>query len=56
MLSPKPRRFYPSKTPQGIITIPLSDTKPMSQEEYEALSDEERKDLSKKIKVYRLNR
>ena len=44
----KAEGFTLQKTAQGLITIPLSDTKPMSQEEFEALSDEERKDLELK--------
>lgn len=44
----KAEGFTLQRTPQGIITIPLKDGKPMSQEEFEALSDEERKALEEK--------
>lgn len=44
----KAEGFTLQRTPQGIITIPLRDGKPMSQEEFEDLSDEERKALEEK--------
>lgn len=44
----KAEGFTLQRTPQGIITIPLRDGKPMSQEEFEALSDEEKKALEEK--------
>jgi lon-related putative ATP-dependent protease len=44
----KAEGFTLQRTPQGIITIPLKDGKPMSQEEFEALSDEDRKALEEK--------
>ncbi|SHM15158.1 lon-related putative ATP-dependent protease [Caldanaerovirga acetigignens] len=39
------------RTPQGFITIPLKDGKPMSQEEYDALTEEERKTLEEKSRA-----
>jgi lon-related putative ATP-dependent protease len=47
----KSEGFTIQKTPQGIITIPLKEGKPMSQEEFEQLSDEERKLLEEKSRV-----
>lgn len=44
----KAQGFTLQKTAQGIITIPLSHTKPMSQEEYETLTDDQKKDLEQK--------
>ncbi|MDI3481963.1 MAG: hypothetical protein PWQ97_1618, partial [Tepidanaerobacteraceae bacterium] len=44
----KAEGFTLQRMPQGIITIPLKDGKPMSQEEFETLSDEERKALEEK--------
>lgn len=44
----KAEGFTLQRTPQGIITIPLRDGKPMSQEEFEDLSEEERKALEEK--------
>jgi len=44
----KQEGFSLQKTPQGIITIPLYEGKAMSQEDFEALSDEQRKELEGK--------
>ncbi|MDD4569636.1 MAG: AAA family ATPase [Tepidanaerobacteraceae bacterium] len=44
----KAQGFALQKTSQGIVTIPLSDTKPMSQEEFETLDDEKKKVLEQK--------
>ncbi|MCF6097547.1 AAA family ATPase [Thermovorax subterraneus] len=39
------------RTPQGFITIPLKDGRPMNQEEYDALTEEERKTLEEKSRA-----
>lgn len=44
----KQEGFTLQKSAQGIATIPLSEGKAMSQEEFEALSDDERKELERK--------
>jgi len=44
----KEQGFTLQKTVQGIITIPMSEGKAMSQEEFEALSNEQRKELEGK--------
>ncbi|KYO66121.1 Lon protease family protein [Thermovenabulum gondwanense] len=44
----KAEGFIIQRSPQGFITVPLKEGKPMSQEEFDALSDEERKALEEK--------
>lgn len=39
------------RTPQGFVTIPLKDGRPMNQEEYDALTEEERKTLEEKSRA-----
>jgi len=44
----KAEGFIIQRSPQGFITVPLKEGKPMSQEEFDALSDEERKAIEEK--------
>ncbi|MCG0276364.1 MAG: AAA family ATPase [Thermosediminibacteraceae bacterium] len=39
------------RTPQGFVTIPLKDGRPMNQEEFDALPEEEKKQLEEKGRV-----
>lgn len=39
------------RTPQGLMTIPLKDGRPMNQEEYDALTEEEKKILDEKSRA-----
>ncbi|TYP52493.1 Lon protease family protein [Thermosediminibacter litoriperuensis] len=49
--SAKADGFTVQRTPQGFITIPLKDGRPMNQEEYDALTGEERKELEEKSRA-----
>lgn len=44
----KAEGFIIQRSPQGFITVPLKEGKPMSQEEFDSLSDEERKEIEER--------
>ena len=48
MLSPRARGFLSSLVPQGLLIIPVKEGKPLTEEEFLALPEEEQMNFQKK--------